>query len=353
MQQNPAPVSVFRLRFIDMARSVAILLMLEGHFVDLVLAEKWRVAGHPFYEVWLHVRGLAAPMFFMVTGVIFSYLLGGAVEASFFRIKRVRRGLLRAAELIVWGYFLQTDLSRLPDMLREGPDRWLGAFHVLQCIACGLLVMIALHGLARRAGWQVLAAVHLLAGFALFIVSVVLANHSGQLPVGAPEWLQNPVKGPIGPFPIAPWLGYTFYGAAVGVMLRKPATAGVSPAVFLGVGVALAIGGWYFDRAIGGALLDLTGMRGPHAILPDAFHGRVGEILIMLGLAASPALALRKCSREPSTHGRPPREPLCSAPYSASPPNGSNRSRCAGGRGAGRGSEDIVACWRRSEWRFS
>ncbi len=287
MQPAIAPVSVFRLRFIDMARACAILLMLEGHFVDVTLADEWRVAGNPVHDIWLHLRGLAAPMFFTVTGLIFSYLLSGAAEPSFFRIKRVRRGLLRAAELLFWGYLLQVNVSRFPAYLRGETDSWIGAFHVLQCIALGLLLMIALHGLARRAGRRALAGIYLISGFAMFTASILLANHGGYLPADAPAWLQNPFKGPRSSFPVAPWLGFTLYGAAIGVLLRKPVTAppaATSCVPFFVAGLLLKTLGWSFDEIFGRWLLHLAGHDQTGRIVPAAFHGRIGETLVLLGL---------------------------------------------------------------------
>ncbi len=287
MQQAIAPVSVYRLRFIDMARACAILLMLEGHFVDVTLAGDWRVAGNPIHDAWQHLRGLAAPMFFTVTGLIFSYLLSGAIEPSFFRIKRVRRGLLRAAELLFWGYLLQVNASRLPEYLRGEADSWVGAFHVLQCIAVGLLLMIAVHGLARRAGRRALAGIYLVSGFSIFSASILLANHTGYVPAEAPAWLQNPLKGPRSSFPVAPWLGFTLYGAAIGVLLRKPPTAASavpSCLPFFIAGLLLKTFGWSFDEIFGRSLLDLAGHGGASKSLPAAFHGRIGETLVVLGL---------------------------------------------------------------------
>lgn len=269
-----------------MARAVAILLMLEGHFVDVTLADKWRVTGQPGYDLWLYLRGLAAPMFFTVTGVIFAYLLGGAPEQGFWRMRRVRRGLLRALELFFWGYLLQVDLRRLPDLLRGEPDTWLQAFHVLQCIAVGLVVMIAMFGMFRRAGPGALAAAYIAAGFALFLMAVVLANANGPLPEGAPQWLQNPLKGPTAPFPLAPWLGFTLYGAAIGVLVRRSSRArdgGMNALPFLAIGLLLKSGGWAMDRWLGGRLLDAFGHARDSRVLFDAFHGRIGEILLVLG----------------------------------------------------------------------
>jgi uncharacterized membrane protein len=287
MPASSVPISAFRLRFIDMARAVAILFMLEGHFVDATLAPEWRVAGHPAYEIWNYVRGMTAPMFFTVTGLIFAYLLSGAPEPGFWRVKRVRRGLLRAAELMVWGYLLQVNLRKLPGMIRGEWDPWLQAFHVLQCIAVGLLAMIVIFGLFRRGGPWVLAAAYVGAALGVFLLAVVLANTNGWLPERAPEWLQNPLKGPRSNFPVAPWLGFTFYGAALGVLVRHRAgigEGGVSAIGFLGIGLGLRLVGWALDPFLGNLALDLTGRDGPPVVLRWMLHGRVGEILIVLGL---------------------------------------------------------------------
>jgi uncharacterized membrane protein len=287
MPASTAPISAFRLRFIDMARAVAILLMLEGHFVDMTLAAEWRVAGHPVFETWNYIRGMTAPMFFTVTGLIFSYLLSGAPEPGFWKVKRVRRGLLRALELLVWGYLLQVNLGNFSELLRGEWDHWLQAFHVLQCIAVGLVTMMVIFGLFRRAGPWVLAAAYGAAALFIFLLAVVLANQTGWLPKDAPEWVQNSLKGPYSSFPVAPWLGFTFYGAALGVLVRHRAGLGegaVSAVGFLAIGVALRLVGWALDPYLGHLALALAGHTGPPAELRWMLHGRVGEILIVLGV---------------------------------------------------------------------
>ncbi len=259
--------------------------MLEGHFVDVMLAPEWRVAGHPVYDVWLYVRGMTAPMFFSVTGLIFAYLLSGAAEPGFWRVKRVRRGLLRAVELLAWGYALQVDFRLLPGVFRGEWDPWLQAFHVLQCIGVGLLGMLGVFGLVRRAGPRVLAAGYVVAGLGMFLLGVALARQAGPVPEWAPAWLQNGVKGPFSMFPVAPWLGYTCYGAAVGVLVRyrsggRDGTVGA--AAFLGSGLFLKLAGGPLDQMLAGLLPHGPGAAGGMPL--DAFHGRVGEILMVLGV---------------------------------------------------------------------
>ncbi len=289
MNATPAPVTSQRLRFIDMARAVAILLMLEGHFVDVTLAQEWRIADHPLYDFWRYCRGLAAPAFFTVTGVIFAYLLAGVREPSFWGSRRVRRGLLRVVELLCWGYLLQVNVKQLPLWPGGGSHTWLQAFHVLQCIAVGLLAITLIVGLLRRAGWQMVAGALVIAGMADFLFSVWLAAQPGHFPPNAPAWLQNAFKGPWVIFPVAPWLAFTFYGAAVGVMVRVRTNGNpdrVNAAGFLITGAVLRCCGWPVDRFIGNLLLDITGNAAAAGRVPEFIHGRVGEVLLILGLLA-------------------------------------------------------------------
>lgn len=280
------PVTFPRLRFIDMARAVAILLMLEGHFVDVTLAPQYRDAGHPVYILWLYGRGLAAPLFFTVTGLIFAFLLSGAKEPGFWGVKRVRKGVLRAVEISAWAYLLQVDFKLLPGVFRGEWDTWFQGFHVLQCIGVGLLAMIAIFGIVRNAGPKILAASYVAAGFSISLLAVWLANHPGMVPQGAPAWFQNALKGPTSVFPVAPWLAFTFYGAAIGVLVRHRGggnESAVNPWPFLVIGLILKCGGWGFDRWLGARWLDLSGAPADPRVLPQIVHGRIGEILLLLG----------------------------------------------------------------------
>ena len=121
-----------RLMFIDLARSVAILLMLEGHFVDDSLMEIYRDLDNPVYATWLFIRGFTAPVFLTVTGIVFVYLLLNSRAESFRSNIRIRKGYKRVVELIFWGFVLQYY-----------------AFHVLQCIGVGIFVILGLYGLYK------------------------------------------------------------------------------------------------------------------------------------------------------------------------------------------------------------
>ena len=92
-----------RLYFIDMARTIAILLMLEGHFVHDSLALEWVNESLPAYRTWKFIRGFTSPTFLTVTGLVFTYLLLGNEHLKFWENMRVRKGLKRVIELLFLG----------------------------------------------------------------------------------------------------------------------------------------------------------------------------------------------------------------------------------------------------------
>ncbi|NRA10899.1 MAG: DUF1624 domain-containing protein, partial [Crocinitomicaceae bacterium] len=119
-----------RLKFIDMARSIAILLMLEGHFIDETLLMEVRDPSNTVYFVWQFMRHFTAPIFLTVTGLIFVYLLLKKREEGLLENRRLRKGLKRVVELILWGFLVQFN-----------------AFHVLECIAAGILSILIIYAI--------------------------------------------------------------------------------------------------------------------------------------------------------------------------------------------------------------
>ena len=84
-----------RLYFIDIARSIAILLMLEGHFVDNGLMDVYRDTNYEIYNVWLFIRSFTSPIFLTITGIVFTYLLIGNNHLEYFKNNRIKKGYKR------------------------------------------------------------------------------------------------------------------------------------------------------------------------------------------------------------------------------------------------------------------
>lgn len=212
-----------RLKFIDLARAIAILLMLEGHFVGVVLMDEWRDTSYPIYLMWHLIRGFTAPLFFTVSGMIFVFLLTGEKDTPFFQSNRVKKGLRRALELLLWGYALQTTVRNFPEYFSGNCENWVFAFHVLQCIGVGLLCLILISGIRRAIGrgpleWWYAAAVALVLVFYGWLKTL---PDGVYVPTGWPDVLQNPIHGPRSVFPMAPWFGFAFLGGAMGAYLRS------------------------------------------------------------------------------------------------------------------------------------
>lgn len=159
-----------RLKFIDMARSIAILLMLEGHFIGCTLAEQemYHNTKNIYYNMWNFVRGFTAPMFFTVTGVVFIYLLTMSKDQSFLKNKRVKVGFKRSLELLFWGYLLQINIKHIGTYFTGKISSWVYAFHVLQSIGLGISILLIIYGLYKLINKGRLATYYFIAGTLLF-----------------------------------------------------------------------------------------------------------------------------------------------------------------------------------------
>lgn len=208
-----------RLYFIDIARSIAILLMLEGHFVHDSLALDLRDDSNTIYHYWKFIRGFTSPVFLTVTGIVFTYLLLGNEHTGFWKNMRVRRGLKRVVELLFWGYLLQ-----------------FYAFHVLQCIGVGILTIITLYGISRYIKFIPLWIYYALAGILLFMSYLYfgLLPEGHYWPINAPAFIQNIFHGKHSLFPLTPHMGYTMFGAMIGVILFKAKDKVKTPPFILG-----------------------------------------------------------------------------------------------------------------------
>lgn len=274
-----------RLQFIDMARSLAILLMLEGHFIGSVLKVSSRDPNHPVYATWNFVRGFTAPLFFTVAGMIFVYLLSAEEAGGYFKRRRVRRGLQRAAQLLFWGYALQLSLKRADEWLWTGANPWMSAFHVLQCIGVALLGLILLGWLARKTPWISLGAWCgiAMAGVLGYYTWLQQLPEGTFVPAGWPELVQNAVRGPNSVFPLAPWLAFALFGGTLGFLVRRFRHALGTPRSCLWF---LAVAGFLKLVWVPVAAAEQLGL----PVAPEAssglswFLGRAAEVVAFLGV---------------------------------------------------------------------
>lgn len=197
-----------RLKFIDMARTIAILLMLEGHLVYDLLDPALRDPNNAVYASWSYVRQFTAPMFLTLTGLIFVFLMLKNDEIPYFQNVRIKKGLKRVVELFFWGWLLQ----------------WY-AFHVLECIATGIFTILVIYGLYKLIRFIPLWIYFLAAAIFLFSFYLFLRTLPDGMPWPTNAWyfVQNAFHGPGNRaiFPISPSMGFTMLGAMLGAILHK------------------------------------------------------------------------------------------------------------------------------------
>lgn len=206
-------------------------MMLQGHFITLTFAgyDEMKSAfsangssGNILFDFWLMMRGMTAPLFFTIAGVVFLYVLTGPSEASFWKQKRVRKGLKRGLLLIILGYSLQLSVKNISLYLAGSLNERFFAFHVLNSIGLGIILLTFIYGVSRYFKFIPLHLLLLILSIIIFSVQPLLNAYSDPyFPANSPRILQNLFRGPHSVFPIIPWYGYLFAGGAIGVLFRK------------------------------------------------------------------------------------------------------------------------------------
>jgi Heparan-alpha-glucosaminide N-acetyltransferase, catalytic len=212
-----------------LARSIAVLMMLEGHCTGRALDPQYRDFDSTIYSVWFFIHNITSPLFFTVSGIIFVYLLLGKSDGSFLKNERVTKGLKRAAELVIWGYLLQVDVQAIyrgVSGIEEYDWEWIQAFHVLQSIGVGILVLIGVFALYKK--WSKIPLhVYYFSVASLFFsfpseLAYHIYMHPGQhVPQGAPQWVQNFFYGPFSDFSFIRYLPFVLIGGAIGALYKK------------------------------------------------------------------------------------------------------------------------------------
>lgn len=207
---------VFRLYFIDVMRAFAICMMLQGHFVDGLLANEFRNSENIFYSTWLFFRGLTAPVFFTVSGFIFMFLL--AKEKTDEKIgwnhSRVIKGIRRGIVLIITAYLLRTHIRSLLVYGKIYPNTYM--IDVLHCIGLSLLFLISIYLFSYRKKIYVMPSI--LLGFTLisFVFAPIYSVMNYDfLPIALANYFTK-ANGSV--FTIFPWFGYASFGAFMGVL---------------------------------------------------------------------------------------------------------------------------------------
>jgi uncharacterized membrane protein len=204
-----------RLYFIDAIRAWAILMMLQGHFIDGLLDNAFRDNSNVFFNIWKYFRGITAPVFFTVSGFIFTYLLIRVPEKGWDN-PRVKKGVKRGIELLAIGYLLRLNIFGL----FQG-ELYSSFFlvDVLHCIGLSILGIIGIYVLTANLKKWLFPIILVFVTTLLFMFEPMYKGADFYLlPQGIANYFTK-ANGSV--FTIIPWFGYATFGSFIAVLFYK------------------------------------------------------------------------------------------------------------------------------------
>ena len=186
-------------------------MMLQGHFIDTLLALEYRDPENTAYSIWSYFRGITAPTFFTISGLIFTYLLLLAKRKGTVKF-RMKRGLWRGIMLIGIGYALRIPLFQWLK-LDFGLDFFI--VDVLQIIGLSLILIVVCYQLLLKKTF-LFSLVMLVLGTLIFMTEPLYRHlELPNIPIPLSNYLSKS-NGSI--FTLLPWFGYMSYGAFIATL---------------------------------------------------------------------------------------------------------------------------------------
>ena len=203
-----------RLYFIDAVRAFAILMMLQGHFIDTLLAPVYKDSSNTVYTIWYYFRGITAPTFFTISGLVFTYLLLRAYTKDNDK-PRIKKGLFRGLLLLAIGYSLRINVF---SWLSGYFSSYFLVIDVLQCIGLSLIILVGLHILFKKHSY-IFSIVLFSIGCICFVTEPLYRNLTLD---HVPQIIANYVTKTNGSvFTILPWFGYSAFGAFISTIFFR------------------------------------------------------------------------------------------------------------------------------------
>jgi uncharacterized membrane protein len=270
--------------FVDLARSAAVLFMVQGHTLNALLDP--RHGSGSVGDAWLYLRGLTACMFLTLSG--FSFSLATHRHWDDYRSpgRRVARRLSRYALLLVLGYGMRFPSRTLSGLPSATPEQWqaFAVVDILQLVAVTLALLQVLSWFAgsrhRLMAWSVVAA-------AAVVVATPVAWRAGWA-TRVPLFLGAYLTADTGSiFPALPWAAYVFLGAGLGFwyVQRDDATRNAEGTrTFWRLGLGMLGAGAILHQLPWAPFGDIPFW----TISPNLFLVKAGSVL--LGLAAATRL---------------------------------------------------------------
>jgi len=268
-----------RLVAVDIVRVFAMVMMVQGHTLDVLLTPACLFT--PWYNYWLFCRGFTAPMFMTLSGFGFALATLRHWEDHLRFGPAVAKRLRRFGFFVLLGYSLRIPVHSLRDLRWAGPDAWRGFLQVDVLQTIGFTVIaLQLMVWVLRPPRRLAAVTGMLAVIVAF--TAPLAWHSPYMN-SLPLALKSALIGTTGSlFPLMPWSAYIFLGATFGIGYAE---VGQSTPSFLRkaipFGLLLLLSGIALERVS----LHIYGQANFWPTTPHLFLARIGFVTAALGLA--------------------------------------------------------------------
>lgn len=279
----PQDIAHRRLLFADLLRGLAMIVMIEVHAVNALMHPVYREA--PWFAFVDFINGLVAPVFLFVSG--FAFLLGTQPHLDALRAWAPLFWKILGRIGLIWliGYLLHIPFFSLRAWRQYAtPEQWLQFFSidVLQCIACGLLLILILRLIISSDRLFSLSIALLGCAAVLPAAWLYRIDLSPLLPVGFAVYL-NPVGSTL--FPLLPWFGFMAAGVLVSRFFLEAQAWGSTDRYVRGLlqtGLILALAGlplFFFLKDRLGVIVDER----PHILF---FAIRLGCVLVLFALCS-------------------------------------------------------------------
>jgi len=267
-----------RLYFIDAVRAFAILMMLQGHFIDTLLAPFYKDKSNTAYTIWSYFRGITAPTFFTISGLVFAYLLLRAYAKGNDK-PRIKKGLFRGLLLLAIGNSLRINVF---SWLSGSFSSYFLVVDVLQCIGVSLIFLVGLHILFKKYSY-IFSIVLFTTGCICFVTEPLYRNLTLD---HVPQIIANYVTKSNGSvFTILPWFGYSAFGAFISTVFfrhvhRDRFKLFTIITFFIVGGFLIYYSSWFLLKLYDATDIELFKMSANYNYL----FSRLGDVLILFGV---------------------------------------------------------------------
>ncbi len=268
-----------RLYFVDAMRAWAILMMLQGHFIDGLLDPLFRDNSNITFNIWKYFRGITAPVFFTVSGFIFTYLLVKGDKIGL-QNPRVQKGVRRGLQLLLIGYLLRMNLFGL---LQGEIYASFYLVDVLHCIGLSLLGIVGIYLLTSKLNKKVFPFVLVAVTGLLFVFEPAYQRMQLEF---VPQFLANyftKINGSV--FTIFPWFGYATFGGFLSLVFTKYKNFKWLYPAAISIAVAVGSGLIFYSSDVFLALSRATGIQ----LFADVFFNnylfiRLGDVFLVFAV---------------------------------------------------------------------